>query len=329
MKEVRWGIIGCGSVAEYKGGPALYNAPDSKLIAVMGRDGQKAKGFMERHHARRYYTSVGDLFADSEIDAVYIATPPNVHAELTLAAAGAGKHVLCEKPMAMNLKECDEMIAACKANNVQLMIAYYRRFYPVVNKMKEVLDRGGIGQPVYGRVLCSARYVPAGKQNWRMMPDVAGGGFLADIGSHRLDLLLHFFGNPESVSAVCETNYFDIKVDDSTTTFLRFKSGAHAAAQFYWSMATGLDEFDVGGTEGRLFCRNLEKGELEITTSAGQEKLTLPRPQITHLHLVENFVKSILAGKGNALPGEEGRKTNRIIQAVYDSQRSSSRIAFT
>ena len=130
MATLRWGILGCGNVAEYKGGPPLYSVDDSELIAVMRRDRAKAEDFAERHGAKRVYTDVDDLLADDELNAIYIATHPYLHCEQTLRTARAGKHILCEKPMAMTVEECQRMVDACHDAGVTLMLAYYRNFYP-------------------------------------------------------------------------------------------------------------------------------------------------------------------------------------------------------
>ncbi|MFH0796716.1 MAG: Gfo/Idh/MocA family oxidoreductase [Candidatus Omnitrophota bacterium] len=319
MKLIRWGIIGCGSVAEYKGGPALYKVLNSTLLAVMSRNEERAKSFAERHHAKRCYTSIEDLLSDSEIDAVYIAAPPNTHAELTEKAARSKKHVLCEKPMALNVAECRKMIAACRKNNVQLMVAYYRRFYPVVKKIKYLLNEGVIGKPVYCRFLTSSLY--DGEPNWRLDPKVSGGGYLFDVGSHRLDLLAYFFGKPKKVSAFVGANHLDIPVDDSSSLILEFAGGLQAVCQFFWAMATPVDELDIGGTKGRILSRNLEKGELQVIIGKGIKEYIFPRHQITHYSLVENYVKSLLSGKPNSLPGEEGMITSQIIEKAVQSSR--------
>ena len=151
LKEVCWGIIGTGDVAEYKGGPPLYKAPNSRLVAVMSRSEQKVKSFAERHGAERWYTDAGELIRDPEVNAVYIATPPHVHRALSEQAAAAGKHILLEKPMAPSVADCEAIIQACRKHDVQLIVAYYRRFFPVVMKMKELLDEGAIGRPIRAR----------------------------------------------------------------------------------------------------------------------------------------------------------------------------------
>src|SRR5688572_12941890 len=128
MGSLKWGLIGCGDIAQKRVAPALRNLPNCQLRAITRFQAGLAQSFANEFGARRWYRSCNELLADKEIEAVYIATPVHLHAVQTITAAEAGKHVLCEKPMAMSVKECDEMIAACQANNVKLGIAYYRHF---------------------------------------------------------------------------------------------------------------------------------------------------------------------------------------------------------
>src|SRR6267143_5479105 len=119
MKEFGWGLIGCGDIAQKRVAPAIRDSPSSELIAVNRAQSERAAAFAKQFGARRWYLDWKKLLRDEEVEAVYIATPVHLHAEQTIAAAEAGKHVLCEKPMAMNVRECDAMIAACANNNVQ------------------------------------------------------------------------------------------------------------------------------------------------------------------------------------------------------------------
>ena len=144
MKQVRWGIIGCGDVTEVKSGPALQKAEGSQLVAVMRRNGALAQDYARRHGVPRWYDDAQQLIDDPEVDAVYIATPPHMHKEYTLAVARAGKPVYVEKPMALNAAECQEMIDACHSAGVPLFVAYYRRALPRFVKVKELVDSGVI-----------------------------------------------------------------------------------------------------------------------------------------------------------------------------------------
>ena len=317
--DVRWGMIGTGSIATGRGGKALSMAPNSRLAHVMGRSLEKARACAEAHGVERSTTNPEELFADPEVDAVYVATPPNAHAEYTVRSAEAGKHVLCEKPMALAEDECCRMIDACDRNGVQLMIAYYRRFYPVVQRMHELLSSPGFGEPVYARVLTSSMY--HGRPTWKTDPSVGGGGYLPDNGSHRLDLLAYLLGDVSEVSAFVGTNYHAIEGDDSTAMLLRFANCAYATVQFSWNTAERTDELEIGGTQGRAGCRNLEAGDLEVTIGGETQSLQLPNDPVSHVPVVAHFVECIREGKPNMLPGEEGVKATRMILAAQQSAR--------
>lgn len=329
IETVKWGIIGAGDVAEFKCGPPLYQVAHSELVAVMRRDEAKAKDFAQRHGVQRYYTSAEELLADPEVNAVYIATPPHVHLPLAKQAAEAGKHILLEKPMALSVAECEQITAACKENNVQLIIAYYRRYFPMVRMMKKLLDSGAIGRPVRARALHTGYYKPPvdGERSWLTDPAVSGGGFMMDAGIHRFDLFAHFFGKAIDVSAFSDTVHFDFEVDDSSTVIIRFENGVHATAEFNWNVGVALDEFEISGTKGRLYTRHLGKSELVLESDAGREYFKLPPPAFVHNNLVEHFVHALRSGEPNSLPGEEGMKASAICLAAYESSRERKTIS--
>ena len=136
MNKLKWGLIGCGDISQNRVAPALRDLENCNLVAVNRKNVALAESFAKQFGAKKWYKEWQDLIADDEIEAVYIATPVNLHMEQTIAAAEAGKHVLCEKPMALNTKQCKKMIHACKTNDVKLGVAYYRHFYPVINRIK-------------------------------------------------------------------------------------------------------------------------------------------------------------------------------------------------
>lgn len=326
LPEIRWGIIGSGDVAEHKSGPALYRIPGSRLVAVMSRREDRAADFARRHGAERYYTTAEALIDDPEVNAVYIGTPPHMHPELTAMAARAGKHVLCEKPMANTVVECRQMVRSCADHGVQLMIAYYRRFFPVVRKMKDLLQRGAIGDAIRVTASVAAPYTlrPGGERSWLVDPSVAGGGFLTDVATHRIDLMVHFMGEPVQVVAFTDTQHLDIAVDDASSVLIRFANGVHGVVMANWNANSGIDDFEILGTKGRLVTRSLSgAGELEVVTSSGAESFRLPAPAITHLHLVEHFVECLKEGHPNALSGEEGLQATRVTEAAYRSSREN------
>lgn len=322
MSILRWGIIGCGNVAEHKGGPPLYTVEDSELIAVMRRDRFEAESFAERHGAKRYYTDIDNLLSDDDINAVYIATPPYLHCHQTIRAAQSGKHVLCEKPMAMNVEECQQMIDACEDSGVTLMVAYYRNHYPNIEKMKHLMDTGRIGDVVLARVNCTAYYNPnrADLKNWRIDPKISGGGVLMDIGSHRISLLDFLMDGIDSVKGFAETVQTALPVDDSTVFTLRFHNGTHAVANINWNVGVSNDEIEVYGTEGRLKCSPLNSGNLTVEDKFdGIVDMSQEPLPYTHTGLVRNFVNHLRTGEPIRCSGESGLSTNRVIQEIMFS----------
>ncbi len=322
MAVLRWGILGCGNVAEHKGGPPLYSVDNSELIAVMRRDQAKAEDFAHRHGAKRAYTDVDKLLSDDEINAIYIATPPHLHCEQTIRAAQAGKHILCEKPMAMSVSECQQMIDACSEAGVTLMIAYYRNHYPNVEKMKALMDEDAIGDVVLARINCTAYYNPNRKdlRNWRINPEISGGGVLMDIGSHRISLLQYLMGDVASVKGFAETVHLDGTVDDSAVFTLRFESGAHAVANINWNVGIGVDDIEVYGTKGGLRCSPLNSENLTLKTKSEGVK-TLPQKPLPHTHtgLVKDFINHIRTGEPIRCTGELGLQTNAIIARIMQA----------
>ena len=320
---LRWGIIGCGDVAERKGGPALYGVEGSELIAVMRRNAAKAADFARRHGARRWYDRAEALLADPEVNAVYVATPVNLHCQHTIMAAEAGKHVLCEKPMGMTVQECREMIASCQANGVKLMIAYYRRTYPIVQRMRQLLSEGAVGQPMLVRINLTS-YVnpddPNAEEAWRVRPASSGGGVLYDVGSHRLDVMNYLLGPAAEVTAFVGTLHATYEVEDSAVLALRLASGVHGVANLQWNVRSNTDDFEIYGTQGKMLARSLEGGHLEVYRGDELiETFDVPRHPVTHWGLVEDLVRAVDQGTPLICGGEDGLTTNALMEAAYRS----------
>jgi len=320
-RVVRWGILGCGDVAEKKGGPALYQTPGSELVAVMRRDRAKAEAFARRHGARRSYDRVEDLLADADVDAVYVATPPHVHCEQTIACARAGKHVLVEKPMALNGAECDRMIAACREAGVHLHVAYYRRFWPKFVEAKRLLAEGAVGQVLGARLQMAAM---SGAGGWRTDPAVAGGDHFVDVGSHRLDILLHLLGD---VAAEEEAKGFVANLvghhaaENDVALALRMASGVLVSGAFHFRTQPARDVLEVYGTDGTLALAPFDGDTLTLRHDPNQQnghvaEYRFPNPSPTHGPLVEALVRVYHGSDEPHVTGEEGAKVTRIMDAV-------------
>ncbi|MCJ7466925.1 MAG: Gfo/Idh/MocA family oxidoreductase [Maribacter sp.] len=247
MENIRWGIIGVGNVCEVKSGPALQQVPNSTIVAVMRRSAEKAKDFAKRHNIPKWYDTADALIADPEINAIYIATPPDAHEIYTLKAAAAGKPVYVEKPMARNHTECLSMVSACEKANVSLFVAYYRRALPSILKIKELLDTGAIGDVRFVRIQLQKPLKPdivgAGQdlKNWRIHPEIAGGGYFYDLASHQLDVMDFLFGPIIEARGFAANQSAVYPAEDITLGTFRFGNGILGQGVWAFNTATTAD----------------------------------------------------------------------------------------
>lgn len=320
---IRWGIIGCGDVARKRVAGAIQNDTCSELVAVCRRNEEKLREFADEFRVSTATTSAEELIASPEIDAVYIATPVNLHCPQTIAAAEAGKHVLVEKPMAMSTAECNEMIVACSKADVRLGVAYYRPFYPVVHRIQQLIEAGEIGAVLsVSATTCTPFAIDSDEDGyWRVLPEAGGGGALMDIGSHRLDLFLRLFGSVSDVKAQCGTVAANYQVDDVATLALRFESGVQGVLHCCFGSTTDPDEFAVLGTEGRLVSRPLNGGELII--EHGRDEIVEQHPPASNFNspLIADFSAAILECRSPLVSGEVGRNVNSAMERAYASSR--------
>ncbi len=320
MTNVRWAMIGTGDVAHRKSGPAFYLSDRSQLIAVTNRSIDKAHLFASHHGNPQVFASVDEMLACDQIDAVYIGTPPQSHCDLTLKCAAAGKHVLCEKPMAMSVDDCQTMIAACRDHNVSLSIAYYRRYFPVVEKIKHLVDNQAIGRILRVGVSTYSQFQSDEKNPWRLQREIGGGGFLMDVGTHRFDLMAYLFGAPKRVHAVIATQTLSGSVEDAASIVMEFDHGIQGTAAFEWNSPIARDTLEIVGTKGILWTDSLsDEGRLYLETKDGKQTFSLPASAPVHQRLVERFVGHLLDAAPNPLDGQSGSLATAITQACYQS----------
>lgn len=317
--RVRWGLVGAGDIAEKRVAPALRDAGRSALVSVARRRAELAEDFARRFGADRWYARWQDLLRDDGVDAVYIGTPVNLHAEVCVAAAEAGKHVLCEKPMAMDVAECDRMIAAAEANGVLLGVAYYRHLYPVVARVKELLENGAIGRPVVLQLNAFERFdpPPGHPRAWLLEPELSGGGPMFDFGCHRLEVLLHLLGPVEEAVGSLGNAVFARRVEDTAAAVVRFAAGAIGMVTVTHGAEEPQDTLDVFGDAGSIHVPVLNRGELTIVRPGEQLREMHPPPRNLHQPLVEQFVSAVLEGGRPVVDGSAGREVNRLLAAVY------------
>lgn len=308
MDQVRWGMIGCGDVAEVKSGPAFYKTPGSKLVAVMRRNAEKAEDYARRHEVPRWYSDADQLINDPEVNAVYIATPPGSHCEYTLRAAAAGKPVYVEKPMALNYEQCKQMIAACEKAGVPLFVAYYRRTLPNHLKVKELVDSGAIGDVrsvnirLYWPTEWHSRFSD-GELPWRVDPEIAGGGYFFDLASHQLDFLDFVFGPIVEASGIVANQARLYPAEDIVSAIFQFESGVigNGVWCFTVDQSSRTEIAEITGSEGRITFHSFDMGPVRLETRSGAQEFQCELPQHVHQPLVETIV-SELRGGGEKCP---------------------------
>jgi predicted dehydrogenase len=319
MKQLGWGLIGCGDIAQKRVAPALRDSPSGNLIAVSRAQSDLAGPFAKQFGARRWYLDWKKLLRDDEIDAVYIATPVNLHCEQAIAAAEAGKHVLCEKPMAMNVRECDQMIEACRVNRVKLGIAYYRHFYPVVERVKAIIQAGEIGKPVLAQINAFQRFDPApdDPRSWLLRKEKAGGGPMFDFGCHRIEVLTNLLGAITEVKAMTANVVFDREVEDTASALFRFEQGACAVLSVSHAAAESKDSLLVFGSLGSVRVSILNEGKMRVIGKLG-ERYEVHAPQANlHAPLIEDFVQAVLTDRQPRTSGETGRAVAVVEEEIY------------
>lgn len=323
MQKLNWGLIGCGDISRKRVAPALRDLPNCELTAVNRASFHLAEDFAREFGARRWYRDWRELLADDEIQAVYIATPVSLHAEQTIAAAEAGKHVLCEKPMALSVAECDRMIAACAANGVNLGIAYYRHFYPVIQRIKQIIAAGEVGVPVLAQVNAFERFNPAPDQPryWFVKKEFAGGGPMMDFGCHRIEVLLNLLGPIDGVHSSIGSVLFEREVEDTAVAVFDFASplgnGARGVLNVSHATWQAQDTLTIFGSAGSLHVPVLNQGALHIQTANGaRNEVHPPYPNI-HQPLIAEFAEAVLAQREPAVGGAIGREVARLEELIY------------
>jgi predicted dehydrogenase len=322
---IRWGLIGAGDIARKRVAAALRDSANSTIAAVSRARPELAEAFATSVGAQRWHARWADLVSDPEIDAVYIATPVHVHCAHAVAAAEAGKHVLCEKPMAMDVAECDRMIAASRANGVTLGVAYYRHFYPAVLRLQRLLESQEIGDPVFIQIDAFERFnpQPGEPRHWFVKRAISGGGPMFDFGCHRLELLLMLFGPVRRVQGLTANVIFDREVEDTAIALLQFERGACATLTVTHAASEPRDTFRIFGTIGSIHVPVLNGAELTIISNGLERTESHPPPANLHQPLVQDFVDALLEKREPAVTGEVGRAVAAIEAQIYAARDSS------
>jgi predicted dehydrogenase len=312
--SVRWGIIGCGAVAEMVSGPAFQKAERSALVAVMRRDGARAEDFARRHGVPRWYSEAEALINDPEVDAVYVATPPGTHAAYALQVAAAGKPAYVEKPMARNTVECDQMVDAFARAGLPLFVAYYRRRMPRFLKIEELIKTGVIGR-VTGLDYRMATATHRGPPGWYVDAAVAGAGHFLSTGSHVLDLLDYLFGPLADVAGNAANRAGAYMTED--TVALSFRAGGIPGAMlFNYASEINDDTMRVTGTAGQLSFSMFGQEPLRLETAQGVQFLDYLYPPHAQQPIIQSIVDDLLGKEACPSTGESAQRTSALMDQV-------------
>ena len=339
--KLKWGVIGSGGIARRRTIPeGLVPAENADLVAVYDVDAQVNAEVAKESDAAAV-GSVDDLLA-CEIDAVYVATPAMSHREQVLAAAKAGKHVLCEKPLGMSVPEAEEIVARCRQAGVTLGTAFMMRFHAQHQAALEMIQAGKLGTLTYGRAQLSCWYPPMDGA-WRQDPATGGGGSLMDMGGHCIDLLEMFFGRLRKVACFINNIVHDYKSEDGAVATLFFDCGAIATVDAFFCIPdnSSKNALEIYGSTGSILARNtigqgdrggmvafLETGDggydADQARQAGEGIAVNPEPVNMYLGEVRDFSQAILEGRPPSVGAEPGLRSQKILAACYESARTSS-----
>lgn len=318
-QSISWGIIGCGNVTELKSGPAFNKVPDSRLHAVMRRDAAKAEDYAKRHGVSHWYPDAAELINNSEINAIYIATPPKFHEEYAIAAMEKGKAVYVEKPVAVSVTACKRMADAVKANNGKLVVAHYRRALPMFLKIKQLVDEGAVGKVKNIRLTMFQTHrsdiVAHTEFNWRVVPEFAGGGYFYDLAPHQLDIIQYIFGAALHCAGSSSHQTEHYPAEDAVVGTMLLNDNILFQGNWNFSMPALLKEesCQIIGENGYLqfpFFGN----EIRVVTDAGAVLLSFQHPTHIQQPMITRVVDYFLGRGENPCSIEEAMKSLEVME---------------
>lgn len=319
-----WGLIGASTIAHSFMIDAINAQQDGRVVGLLSGDIDRGQAFAAEHAIPRAYLSLVELLADPEIDAVYISTTNQMHEQQTLAAAAAGKHVLCEKPLALSLDGAKRMVDACRAAGVVMGTNHHLRNAVTHRKLKELVAQGAVGTPLAARVF-HAVYLPESLQGWRIDSEDAGGGVILDITVHDADTLRFVLGSEAvEVSAMTASQGMAKPgLADAVMGTIRFRSGVLAQFHDAFTIAHTLTGLEVHGTDGSLLARDVMTqrpvGEIVLRRGNNQETIDPGPAEALYTRSVRNFTNAMLGTGSPSATGEDGVRSLAVALAAAES----------
>lgn len=318
-----WGLIGTGRIADDRVLPGINAVAGNKLIGVVSRSQERADMFAKKFGAQHAYTRYEDLLANPDVTVVAIHTPNAQHAEQAIAAARAGKHVFCDKPMATSVADAERMVRECEKAGVKLGINFHNRFMPCFIDTRRIVESGEIGEVKLVQIEASPGARPGGRLgSWRVDPSVAGLGTSYSIGVHIFDILRYLLG--AEVATV--TTLFDSPrgtTEEQNVSLVRFDNGALAQLSVHENVPFPHNDFVIYGTKGRILGRGLTRsragGELQVTTVDGETRRTEYPAANAHAACVKAFSEALLQGHDVVPSGIDGLRSVQLTDAMARS----------
>ncbi len=326
-----WGIIGTGGFAGSATAPAIKAlGAEGSLIAAVSRDRGRADAFAAQHGARRAYTDYADLLNDREVEIIYISTPNAQHAEQALAAARAGKHVLCEKPLATSVADARSVVEAFESAGLKLGTHFQTRHHTAFAETKRLLDRRTIGEVILIQIEVSSGANQL--RSWRADPALAGLGSINNIAVHPFDLLRYLLGSEvREVAAMTDVGR-SADLERMVLALLRFQNGTMAYVNANQRVAHFQPDIDVYGTEGRIIgidcTRPFREGELRVLTAAG-EQVTKHSSKDAVARSVRAFNDAVRDDREPNPSGLDGLRSAQLTEAVVRSAREGRLVEVT
>ena len=300
MKQINWRFIGCGEVTEKKSGPAFNEVEGSQVVAVMSRSENKARSYAERHHIRKWYTDAQELIDDPDVNAIYIATPPSSHATFAIMAMRAGKPVYIEKPLAASYNDCIRINRISEQTGVPCFVAYYRRYLPYFQKVKEIIENGTIGKVINVQIRFSVPprdldYKNEKELPWRLQPDIAGGGYFYDLAPHQIDLLQNIFGVITRAHGYPANRAHLYKAEDTVSACFFFENGVTGSGSwcFVGHESAKEDRIEIIGDKGSLSFSVFTYEPIVLITSEGKQSITVPNPSYVQLPMIKHVIEHL------------------------------------
>jgi predicted dehydrogenase len=319
---IRWGVIGAGDVLERKSGIPLQETPGSTVVAVMRRDADKAEAYARRHNVPRWTTDADDILNAPDINAVYVATPHYLLSEYSVKAAQAGKMVLVEKPAGVNTAEAQAAVDAAKSAGVPLAVAYYRRYWPDIVTMRELLASNAIGPVTHVRVQLSDYFGGDPSRPWIVNLRESGGGSLSNAGSHWIDLLRYLMGEIAEVYGYVSSKAAGWEVEDTAALVMKTVNDVPVIFSASWN-GSSVNDFDIIGREGRILASPLSEGRLTLFRRGHDpEVFERPRSGPAHQEFIQALIPALRDGGPMPVSGEDAVAAWKIMDAGYESSRT-------